>query len=101
MERYWIAIGLLGQGLFTGRFLVQWLASEKEGKSVIPELFWHLSLSGGTILLVYALWRRDPVFILGQATGIIVYTRNLILIRQEKYRCLPVTVQSTPTMRDN
>jgi len=84
MDRYWIAIGLTGQAMFTGRFLVQWLASERTGKSVVPELFWHLSLSGGLILLAYAIWRKDPVFIVGQATGLFVYMRNLTLIRRER-----------------
>lgn len=77
---FWIGIGFLGQLLFTSRFLVQWIASERRRESVIPLAFWWLSLAGGLTLLAYAIWRMDPVFILGQATGLVVYSRNLILI---------------------
>lgn len=76
----WIGIGLLGQLLFTSRFLVQWIVSEQRRESVIPVAFWWFSLAGGVTLLSYAVWRQDPVFILGQATGLIVYARNLALI---------------------
>lgn len=79
-QAVWIAIGFLGQALFTSRFLVQWIASERRGESVIPVAFWWFSILGGVTLLSYALWRQDPVFIIGQATGLVVYTRNLILI---------------------
>ena len=78
----WVAIGLLGQLLFTGRMLVQWLTSEKSRRSVVPVSFWWMSLLGATMLLVYFIWRRDIVGILGQATGWIIYIRNLILIRR-------------------
>ena len=78
----WLAVGLLGQALFSARFLVQWLASGRKRQSIIPVAFWWLSLCGGATLLAYALWRRDPVFILGQGMGLFVYTRNLILIRR-------------------
>jgi lipid-A-disaccharide synthase-like uncharacterized protein len=74
---WWLALGFLAQGLFTARFLVQWIASERAGKSVIPIAFWFFSIGGGALLLVYALYRRDPVFILGQAFGVFVYARNL------------------------
>lgn len=80
----WVIVGFIGQALFTGRFLVQWLASERAGRSVMPDLFWYFSIMGGTTLLVYALWRQDPVFILGQATGLFVYARNLYFIRKGK-----------------
>jgi lipid-A-disaccharide synthase-like uncharacterized protein len=83
-ETLWIAIGFLGQALFTSRFLVQWIASERRGESVIPLVFWWLSILGGLTLLSYALWRQDPVFILGQATGLLVYARNLILIGRKR-----------------
>ena len=83
-ETLWIAIGFLGQALFTSRFLVQWIASERRGESVIPPVFWWLSILGGLTLLSYALWRQDPVFILGQATGLVVYARNLILIARKR-----------------
>ena len=76
----WIGIGFAGQLLFTSRFLVQWIASERRRESVIPVAFWWFSLAGGVTLLSYALWRRDPVFILGQAMGLVVYARNLALI---------------------
>ena len=80
----WRGIGLLGQGLFFSRFLVQWIASEKRKESVIPLYFWYLSLSGGIILFFYAMHIRDPIFILGQSCGVFVYTRNLILIFKKK-----------------
>jgi len=82
----WVMIGLVGQIMFTARFLVQWLASEKQRRSVIPVAFWYFSLGGGLILFSYAVYRRDPVFILGQSTGLIIYIRNLWLIRAEKSR---------------
>lgn len=78
----WIVIGFVGQGLFFMRFFVQWLASEKAGRSVIPNAFWYFSLAGGITLFVYALWRQDPVFILGQSTGLLIYARNLYFIRK-------------------
>lgn len=80
----WVFVGFLAQGLFTMRFIVQWLASERVGKSVIPIAFWFFSLSGGMMLFVYALYRKDPVFILGQGVGILIYIRNLQLIFKEK-----------------
>ena len=76
----WIGIGLAGQLLFTSRFLVQWIASERRRESVVPVAFWWFSLAGGVTLLGYALWRHDPVFIMGQAMGLVVYARNLTLI---------------------
>lgn len=78
----WIAIGFIGQGMFFLRFFVQWLASEKEGKSVIPHSFWYFSIAGSLILLAYAIWRQDPVIMLGQSTGFIIYFRNLYLINR-------------------
>ena len=83
-EFYWVMIGFLGQLMFTMRFLVQWLVSERSRKSVIPVAFWYFSLAGGVVLFTYAVWRRDPVIILGQATGLIIYVRNLWLIHAEK-----------------
>ncbi|MBN2143895.1 MAG: lipid-A-disaccharide synthase N-terminal domain-containing protein [Candidatus Aureabacteria bacterium] len=80
----WLIIGFLGQGIFASRFLVQWVVSEKQGKSVIPLAFWHLSLAGSVFLLSYAIHRKDAVFILGQISGIFVYSRNLYLIRKQK-----------------
>lgn len=82
-EFVWVAIGLCGQLMFTARFLVQWIASERVRKSVVPVMFWYFSLAGGTILLTYAIYRRDPVFMLGQSMGLVIYARNLWLIRAE------------------
>lgn len=79
----WLSIGLIGQLLFTARFLVQWLSSERAGRSTIPVAFWYFSLAGGITLLAYALHRADPVFVLGQSMGIFIYSRNLWLIRRE------------------
>jgi len=79
----WLIIGFLGQACFFSRFLVQWLASEKQKKSIIPTAFWYFSISGGVILLSYALYRKDPVFIMGQSTGLFIYLRNLYFIKQE------------------
>lgn len=78
----WLGIGFLGQATFSLRFLVQWWRSERAGRSVVPLAFWYLSLGGGVLLLFYAVYRRDPVFILGQLTGVFVYLRNLHLIRR-------------------
>lgn len=80
----WLGFGLLGQAIFSARFILQWLVSEKEKKSIIPIAFWYLSLAGGLILFFYALYKRDPVFIIGQSSGIFIYARNLYLIRQER-----------------
>ncbi|ARG97904.1 lipid-A-disaccharide synthase N-terminal domain-containing protein [Legionella micdadei] len=80
----WLAIGFIGQGIFSARFIVQWLVSEKVKKSVIPVAFWYLSLFGGITLLLYSIYKRDPVFILGQSTGVFIYARNLYLIHREQ-----------------
>lgn len=77
-------LGLVGQTCFFSRFLVQWIVSEKKGRSVVPTVFWYLSIGGGLLMLVYAVWRRDPVFTLGQSVGILVYTRNLMLIHRRR-----------------
>lgn len=76
----WLAIGFLGQALFSARFVIQWLTSEKQRRSVTPIAFWYFSLAGGVILLAYAIHRHDKVFIVGQAAGLLVYLRNLMLI---------------------
>ncbi len=83
VEWLWIGIGFLGQAMFSGRFLVQWLASERAKRSVVPLAFWFFSLAGGVTLLAYAIYRKDPVFIAGQGAGLFIYTRNLMLIRRE------------------
>ena len=73
----WVILGFVAQGFFTMRFVVQWIASERARKSVIPVAFWFFSIAGGLLLFAYALYRRDPVFILGQGFGVFVYARNL------------------------
>ncbi|MBZ0115282.1 MAG: lipid-A-disaccharide synthase N-terminal domain-containing protein [Thermoanaerobaculia bacterium] len=83
-ETLWLIVGFTGQACFFMRFLVQWLSSEREGRSVIPVAFWYFSLAGGAIVLVYAIYRKDPVFIVGQTTGVFIYLRNLALIRRER-----------------
>ena len=80
----WLTVGFLGQSLFSARFLVQWLVSEKRRRSVTPIAFWYFSLAGGLILLAYAIHRHDKVFIVGQASGLLVYVRNLVLITQAR-----------------
>lgn len=83
-EYIWLAVGLLGQAIFSARFIIQWLVSEKEKRSVIPVAFWYLSLLGGVTLLLYSIYKRDLVFILGQSTGVFIYSRNLFLIQRER-----------------
>lgn len=85
-EFWWVMFGLGGQLLFTARFLVQWIASERAGRSTVPLAFWYFSLSGGVVLFTYAVYRADPVFILGQSLGVFIYSRNLYLIHLEKKR---------------
>lgn len=84
IEPIWLAIGFAGQALFSARFIVQWVMSEREGRSVIPLAFWLFSVAGGVTLLAYAIHRADPVIIAGQAGGLVVYARNLWLIRKER-----------------
>jgi lipid-A-disaccharide synthase-like uncharacterized protein len=84
--KLWLIIGFAGQALFTARFLVQWIASERKRDSVVPVAFWWLSLLGGLTLLSYASYRQDPVIIVGQAMGLVVYARNLMLVGRAKRR---------------
>ena len=81
---WWVILGFVAQALFTMRFLVQWIASERAGHSVIPMAFWIFSIVGGLLLLVYALYRKDPVFIAGQAFGVFVYLRNLYFVMRDR-----------------
>lgn len=83
-EALWLGIGFCGQLFFTGRFALQWLYSEYQKRSIIPVGFWYLSLVGSALLLSYAIYRQDPVFILGQSFGFVVYLRNLHLIARHK-----------------
>lgn len=84
IDKTWLAIGLVGQALFSARFIVQWLQSERVKKSVIPSAFWYFSMAGGATLLAYAIHRRDPVFIIGQSTGLIIYFRNLQFLWRDR-----------------
>jgi lipid-A-disaccharide synthase-like uncharacterized protein len=81
---WWMVIGFGGQVLFMGRFVIQWFVSERLKRSVIPVSFWYFSILGALVLLVYAVHRRDPVFIAGQLIGVVIYVRNLHLIRMER-----------------
>jgi lipid-A-disaccharide synthase-like uncharacterized protein len=97
IETIWLAIGFLGQGLFFGRWVIQWIASERKAESQVPLSFWYMSLIGGLITLAYAIYREDPVFIAGQSIGSIVYIRNLMLISrasQSKHLAGPSPPQS-------
>jgi lipid-A-disaccharide synthase-like uncharacterized protein len=89
-SKLWLAVGFFGQACFSARFLVQWIASERRRQSVVPIYFWYFSLAGGVILLAYAIHRRDPVFVLGQAAGLVIYARNLYLIFMNR-RVPPLT----------
>jgi lipid-A-disaccharide synthase-like uncharacterized protein len=79
-EIIWVTIGLVAQLMFSMRFIVQWIATERARASIVPESFWYFSLFGGVLLLAYACYRADPVFILGQAAGLLVYTRNIYFL---------------------
>ncbi|MBC7147212.1 MAG: lipid-A-disaccharide synthase N-terminal domain-containing protein [Thioclava marina] len=85
-ELWWVIFGLLAQLMFTGRFIVQWIASERQRDSVVPLAFWYFSLAGGLMLFSYAVYRKDPVFILGQSLGVFIYSRNLWLIYAKRRR---------------
>ena len=80
VDLLWIALGLIAQLMFSMRFLIQWIATERARASIVPETFWYFSFAGGALLLAYAIYRLDPVFILGQATGLIIYSRNIYFI---------------------
>ena len=82
LDPFWFALGMAGQAIFFSRFLVQWIASERAGRSYIPHIFWWLSLAGSMLLLGYAIHRKDAVFVLGQGFGWVVYARNLVLIQR-------------------
>lgn len=103
-ENVWIVLGMMGQLIFTGRFLVQWLSSERAGRSVVPVSFWYMSIGGSLLLLAYAGYRRDPVFILGQSSGMFIYLRNLQLIgrqtqQEQQHRDEPAPQSSAPAIR--
>ncbi len=83
-NQIWLAVGFLGQAFFSMRFLVQWIASERQRKSIIPHAFWYFSIFGGVTLLTYAIYREDPVFIVGQGAGLLIYARNLYFIHRRR-----------------
>ena len=93
---FWLTIGLLGQAAFGARFLVQWIASERAGESYVPLSFWYLSISGSLILLIYAIHRKDPVFVLAYLPNCVVYVRNLVLIRRSGATGSPSVGPGTP-----
>jgi lipid-A-disaccharide synthase-like uncharacterized protein len=97
IETIWLGIGFLGQGLFFGRWVVQWITSEKKSESQVPVSFWYMSLIGGLITLAYAIYREDPVFIAGQSIGSIVYIRNLMLISRASQTNRPINPSSPRT----
>lgn len=82
---FFAVIGFIGQGLFSMRFIIQWIASERAGRSVIPFSFWIFSLGGSVLLLTYAIYRKDPVFILGQAPNVLIYSRNIYLLKKGRF----------------
>jgi lipid-A-disaccharide synthase-like uncharacterized protein len=81
---WWVALGFVAQALFSMRFLVQWIASERAGRSVVPTAFWVFSIGGGVLLFAYSLYRKDPVFIAGQGLGLFIYLRNLYFIMRDR-----------------
>ncbi len=83
-ELLWLSLGLGAQAMFSMRFIIQWIASERAKKSIVPETFWYFSFVGGFMLFIYALHRMDPVFIIGQGTGLFIYSRNIYLIWKNK-----------------
>jgi lipid-A-disaccharide synthase-like uncharacterized protein len=83
---FWLAFGIVAQLLFTARFVVQWVASERAGKSVMPLAFWFFSMAGGLMTLVYGLVRREPIIIMGQILAVFIYVRNLMLIFKTRFK---------------
>jgi lipid-A-disaccharide synthase-like uncharacterized protein len=95
-ELVWLAIGLSAQVMFSMRFVLQWLASERARRSIVPEAFWYFSCAGGLMLLAYAIYRMDPVFILGQGGGLLIYARNIHFIWKGKSEAQSLVVPQTP-----
>jgi len=88
-ETFILVLGFVGQFLFFMRFFIQWIHSEKHKQSIVPEIFWYFSIGGSLLLLIYALVRKDIVFIVGQSTGLLIYVRNLMLIQRQKRNKVP------------
>lgn len=86
VELTWLALGFAAQAMFMMRFVIQWLASERIKRSIVPETFWYFSLAGGLMLLAYSIWRADPVYIVGQSLGTVIYARNIYFIWSHKRR---------------
>lgn len=91
---FWLGVGFLGQAMFSMRFIVQWWVSERQRRSVVPLAFWYFSLAGGATLLGYAIYRMDPVFIVGQLAGLFVYSRNLLLIARVRRESMTKAAES-------
>ena len=91
---HWLILGFVGQALFGARFIIQWIVSERKGESTIPLAFWYCSISGAMVLLTYAVYKQDPVFIVGQSLGSVVYIRNLILIDRKRKSMEAVGVEN-------
>jgi lipid-A-disaccharide synthase-like uncharacterized protein len=85
LDTAWLIVGLIGQLMFTARFVVQWIASERAGRSTVPVAFWYFSILGGLIVLMYGIHKVEPIIIVGQLPGVVIYSRNLWLIHREKY----------------
>lgn len=99
LNAVWIAIGFAGQAMFSMRFLFQWLYSERAKRSVIPEVFWYFSVAGGATLLAYAIYKRDPVFIVGQGAGLLIYARNIYFIHRDKRQAAAARNGAAPDPR--
>jgi lipid-A-disaccharide synthase-like uncharacterized protein len=95
-DRIWLLIGFLGQGLFASRFIIQWFQSERAGRSVIPIAFWYCSLAGGAVTLAYTIYLHSVPLALGQASGLVVYSRNLYLISRERRGGAPTAADASP-----
>lgn len=92
-ELIWLGIGFSAQAMFSMRFIIQWIASERARQSIVPEAFWYFSFAGGLMLFVYAVYRMDPVFMLGQATGLFIYARNIYFITMVKRQNRPLDLK--------
>ena len=97
-EKTWLAVGFAAQLMFSMRFIVQWIASERARRSIVPETFWYFSLVGGAMLFAYAIYRLDPVFMLGQGMGLVIYGRNIYFIRAHHKTTAQATPGATPTV---
>ncbi len=97
----WLVVGFAGQALFGARFIIQWIVSEKKGESTIPLAFWYCSIGGSIILLTYSIYKQDPVFIVGQSLGSIIYIRNLVLIDQKKKRARAAEMENNAAEMEN